>query len=79
MAVGGDVRVFDAVTGGEALVVIDVGSPGMAAADLRGPGDGRAAACLWPMVPNIRCAYMTRSRTARRWWYSRGIRKDRGR
>ena len=43
-----EVRVFDPVAGGEALVVIDVGSRVMALAVFADPATGaRAAACLW--------------------------------
>ena len=64
-------RVYDPVAGGEALVVIDVGSPGGVAGGLRGPGDGRAGSLV---VVREGAHLSTRSRAARRWSYSRGIR-----
>ena len=39
-----DVRVFDAVSGGDALLVLDAGSMVLALVAFQRPGDGRAAA-----------------------------------
>ena len=61
-----EVRIYDPVAGGAALVVIDVGSC-VRAGGLQRPGDGRAAFGLWLQNPQGEtCASLTRSRVARR-------------
>ena len=61
---GEKVRVFDPVAGGEALVVLDVGTKVRALAVFHGPGDGRAARVR--AIRERRCLSSTRSRAATR-------------
>ena len=68
----GKVRVFDPVAGGEALVVIDVGSG--VSARWWSSRTRRRVRRESLVVVEKRCAYTTRSRAARRWSCSRGIR-----